>query len=231
MKNVTGYDQSKLLAGSFGTLGVLTEVALKVLPSAETSATIVLPGLSDVDAVSVMTAGLCSPHDVSGAAHFAGSDARTVIRLEGFENSVSYRVRELSKTLSGFGDVQIVDQEHSKTIWNEIRDVIPFHQAAGDVWRISVKPSDGPGIAAKLNANALIYDWGGGLVWALMDSSTDVRERIGNFDGHASLIRASEETRKTIPAFQPQSKSLARISAEIRKKYDPRGILNPGLMG
>lgn len=231
MKNVTGYDLSKLMAGSYGTLGVLTEVSLKVLPTAETSASIVLTGLSDADAVLAMTAALCSPYDVSGAAHFAGNDARTAIRLEGFENSVSYRVGELSKTLSGFGDCQTIEEKKSIAIWNEVRNVQPFHQITGDVWRISVKPSDGPAIAARLNANSVIYDWGGGLIWALLDPGTDARAQIANFDGHATLVRATENTRRAIPTFQPQPKPLAKISEGIRNKYDPRGILNPGLMG
>src|SRR5690606_9173498 len=107
MKNVTGYDLARLMAGSHGTLGVLTEVSLKVLPVARASATLALDGLEPVRAVAALSRALGSPYEVSGAAHVAAGQARTLIRLEGFAASVSYRAERLSAVLAEFGDWQV----------------------------------------------------------------------------------------------------------------------------
>lgn len=228
MKNVTGYDLVKLMAGSFGTLGVLTEVSLKVMPKPETAATLVIHGLSDGDAQRAMTAALTSPYDVTGAAHMAG---RTLVRVEGFAGSVAYRAEQLQGILGAFGEVSVeADVGAVAQIWRDVRDVATFHGRAGDVWRISCKPSDGPALAAKLGAEVL-YDWGGGLVWALVAEGTDVRAALGAFDGHARLERGAPATLAAQPRFQPQPAAVAALSAGLRQRFDPRGILNAGLMG
>ena len=230
MKNVTGYDLCKLMAGSYGTLGVLSEVAFKVLPKSETSACLCIPDLSDVAAVQAMSAALGSPYDVSGAAHFSGGEPGTVLRLEGFADSVKYRLGALSERLAGFGDGKIVEEEESNSIWKNVRDVEPFHGKPGNVWRISVKSTDGPTVAARLGTQDLLFDWGGGLIWALVPEGTNVRERIGSFNGHATLFRGDKATQKKTPMFQPEKGVVAKISAGIRRKYDPKGILNPELL-
>ncbi|MGR3343725.1 MAG: FAD-binding protein [Paracoccaceae bacterium] len=235
MKNVTGYDLVKLLAGSFGTLGVLSEVSLKVLPRPEAAATVVISGLTDSVAVKAMSAALGSPFEVTGAAHTpVGREGHpaTVLRVEGSESSVTYRAGRLVDLLGKFGEIHVErDPERVTALWTWVRDVEPFHGARGDVWRISVKPTDGPEIAARLEAFGVLYDWGGGLIWALLPEGTDARARPGEFAGHATLVRASAATRARIPAFQPEAAPLAAISAGLREKFDPRGILNPGLMG
>ncbi len=114
--------------------------------------------------------------------------------------------------------------------WRDLRDVAAFASLPGDVWRISVKPSDAPGIAARLGGTQQ-FDWGGGLIWALLPEGTDARARIGAFAGHATLIRASDETRASISRFHPEPAPIAALSAGLRARFDPRGILNPGLMG
>ncbi|MGB1033456.1 MAG: FAD-binding protein [Primorskyibacter sp.] len=234
MKNVTGYDMVKLMAGSWGTLGVLTEVSLKVLPCPDTAATIVVDGASDADAVAAMSAALGSPYEVTGAAHLprgAQGAPMTALRIEGFEKSVAYRAEELSSLLKRFGPVrQMRDVAEVDAFWRRVRDVTDFQDVAGDVWRISVKPSDGPDVVARAQADGVVYDWGGGLVWVCVPAGTDLRARIGAFDGHATLIRASAETRAQIPTFQPEAPALAAISAGLRAKSDPRGVFNPGLM-
>lgn len=235
MKNVTGYDLVKLLAGSYGTLGVLSEVALKVLPKTDMTAAILVKGLSDVDAQRAMSNALNSPFDVTGVAHDPAEkqdDATTMIRVEGFENSVKYRVEQMKSLLAEFGDVTVeTDPATCAKIWKSVRDVEVFHQTQGDVWRISVKPTDGPHVGANLGADALLYDWGGGLIWALMPPGSNVREKMSDFNGHATLVRASELTRARLGAFHPEPTPLAAITHALRKKFDPRGILNPGLMG
>jgi glycolate oxidase FAD binding subunit len=230
MKNVTGYDLVKLMAGSWGTLGVLSEVAFKVLPAPEAAASLSLEGLSPLQAVEAMATALGSPFEVSGAAHLPG-EGRTMLRFEGFAASVAYRAGRLSELMAPFGAVTVEeDGARVAEIWRGIRDVSGFAGRAGDVWRISVTPSDGPEIAARTGGEAM-FDWGGGLIWALVPEGTDLRARLGAFAGHATLIRASEETRARIAPFQPEPAPLAKLSRGLREKFDPRGVLNPGLMG
>jgi len=238
MKNVTGYDLVKLMAGSFGTLGVLSEVSFKVLPETEATAVLLFEGLSDGDAVRALTMALGSPFDVTGAAHTVkGLDGApvTMIRVEGFEDSVSYRADRMRELLSGFGASAIeTDPEKTRAGWRWVRDVEGFGGKEGDVWRISVKPTDGPIVADALRAVAevdILYDWGGGLVWALLPEATDARAALTGIAGHATLVRASEETRARFPEFHPEVGPIAMISAGLRAKFDPRGILNPGRMG
>lgn len=221
MKNVTGYDLVKLLAGSHGTLGVITEVAFKLLPAPEMGATLRVDGLEDARAVGAMAAALGSPFDVTGAAHVPGQG--TFVRVEGFETSVRYRVGELTKVLAPFGAVDEVDG----AIWQAVRDVAPFHGRAGDVWRLSVTPSEAAGLVARAGAEAVLYDWGGGLVWLLVASGVDLRARLGVFAGHATRVRGAGGT----PAFPPEPVALAALSAGLRAKFDPKGLFNPGLMG
>ena len=234
MKNVTGYDLVKLMAGSWGTLGVLSEVSFKVLPRTAASAVLLMIGLSEVDAVRAMSATLGSPFEVTGAAHTTrglDGDPVTMIRIEGFEASVSYRAGQLRKLLDWTGEVTIeTDPDRTAAGWAWVRDVAAFADRAGDVWRLSVKPSDAPAIAAKLNADDLVLDWGGGLIWALLPTGTDARARIGAFAGHATLVRASTATRTALPVFQPEPAPVAAITRGLREQFDPRGILNPGLM-
>lgn len=221
MKNVTGYDLVKLMAGSFGTLGVLTEVSFKVLPAPEASATVMVEGLSDEAAVDVMSAALGSPFDVNGAAHAGG---QTVIRVEGLEGSVNYRAAELVKQLGG----SVVDFD-----WTRVRDLSDLANRDGDIWRFSVKPSDGPKLGAALrNAGAteVQYDWGGGLVWALASNGLNLRAAMDGIDGNATLIRGSDEA-ADIPVFHPESKAIEFLNAGLRAKFDPRNILNTGRMG
>ncbi|MBQ2262626.1 MAG: FAD-binding protein [Loktanella sp.] len=221
MKNVTGYDLVKLLCGSYGTLGVLTEVSLKVLPDVETQVTLVLQGLDDARAVAAMAAAMSSPFEVTGAAHDPAL-SRTMLRLEGFADSVAYRAQALTDLLEPFGAAQAIDDP---AIWATIRDVTAFADQPGDVWRLSVKPSDAPELVAKAQARGVIYDWAGGLVWLL--SEGDLRARLGDFTGHATLIRGNA----AVPVFQPEPAPIAAIAAGLRAKFDPRGLFNPGMMG
>ncbi|WP_456386024.1 FAD-binding protein [Profundibacter sp.] len=220
MKNVTGYDLVKLMAGAHGTLGVLSEVAFKVLPDVETSATVVLHGLDDERAVAAMSRALGSPYEVSGAAHDGN---RTLLRIEGFAASVAYRAKRLQDLLAEFGEAEIL--QDTTQIWHDLRDVAALHNKQGDIWRISVKPSDAPQLVAGLGAIQVSYDWGGGLIWALMPQGADLRARMNDVRGHATLLRGVGLAR-----FQPEAGPLAAISAGLRAQFDPRGILNAGLM-
>ena len=223
MKNVTGLDLARLMAGAHGTLGVLTEVAFKVLPQVEAVATLELSGLSDTQAVAAMAAGMGSPFEVTAAAHDPESGV-TRLRIEGFAASVAYRAARLVDLLARFGLATVVEFD-----WAGVRDVRDFASRPGDVWRLSVKPSDAPGIVARLRLPAR-YDWAGGLVWVLAPAGTDLRAQLGPFAGHATLIRATIDTRARVQPFHPEPPANAQLTAGLRARFDPRGILNTGLM-
>ncbi|WP_037312905.1 FAD-binding protein [Ruegeria halocynthiae] len=228
MKNVTGYDLVKLMAGSWGTLGVLTEVSLKVLPKPETVATLAVGVPEVADAVQVMSAALKSPFEVSGAA-YDSQTGRVLLRVEGGLESVAYRSQQLTAALSGFGEIAEVAQPAD--LWRALRDVRAFEGQDGDIWRISVKPTDAPDIAARLGADQTLFDWGGGLIWARVPGGIDLRDRLGAFDGHATLVRADAETAEALGRFQPEDAGIKALTQGVRRRFDPRGLFNPGLMG
>ena len=239
MKNVTGYDLVKLLAGSWGTLGVLSELSFKVQAIPETEATLVARGLDAHTGVAMLASALGSPFDVSGVAHapagILGEAAMTMIRIEGMAQSVRYRAGRLAAT----GDFETFEAEDSAALWQKIRDVEPFATRPGAVWRVSLKPSDGPALSDALTMAGVpheaLYDWGGGLVWVLSDEAGDagaaaIRKVLASFGGHATLVRGTAELRQKVPVFEPQPALLAALQSAIKARFDPRGILNPGLM-
>jgi glycolate oxidase FAD binding subunit len=240
VKNVTGYDLSKLLTGSFGTLAALTQITIKVLPAPETVETVLLTGLDDAAAVRAMALAMNSSHEVSAAAHVpvvhagavhGGSDAVTAIRIEGFVPSVAARSAALQELLGHAGPVSTLDAEASKAFWASIRDVEPFVDGNQALWRLSVTPSKAPVIVADIPGGQPVYDWGGGLIWCRSDDGDAIRAAVAaHGGGHATLIRASEEMRRTANVFEPQPVPLAALSARVKESFDPRHILNPGRM-
>lgn len=221
MKNVTGYDLVKLLAGSRGTLGVLSEVSFKVQAIPEAEATLVIEGLDDAAGLAALRAALGSPFDISGAARHSG---RSLVRVEGMAGSVAYRVGRLRDRVGG--DVTAVEGEASAALWRAVRDVAPFHGKPGDVWRIATLPNAAAEVVARIGAEAL-WDWGGGLIWLRTDRGTgaDVAAAVMG-RGHATLVRGEGG-----PVFPPEAPEVAVLSAGLRARFDPRGILNAGLMG
>ena len=240
MKNVTGLDLVKLAAGSWGTLGLLTELTFKVLPVTETSATVMIHGLSPVQAVDAMARALGSPFEVNGAAHLPASIdrvAKTLLRVEGFAPSVNYRVDSLRKLLSGIGSVDVVAENASETLWQNVRDA--RFLATGDdcIWRISVAPSKAPPLLEELGhlPQRWFMDWGGGLLWiatkAQADAGADLlRKTTRAFKGHATLIRATHAIRAHVDVFEPPLPSVRVISEGIKNAFDPDRLFNAGRM-
>ena len=239
MKNVTGLDLVKLMAGSWGTLGFLTEVTFKVLPVQERVATLVFPGLDDARAVEALAAALGSPFELTGAAHLpagiGGADARTLMRLEGFSDSIEYRLGELRRLLKRFGAPEVSDDPG---LWETVRDVHPFADGAAAVWRISTAPVRGPSLTAQI-ARGLgarwYYDWGGGLIWLETSAEGDagaaiIRAAVKAQGGHATLVRAPDAVRAAVPVFEPLAEPLMRVTQGIKAAHDPAGIFNPGRM-
>jgi glycolate oxidase FAD binding subunit len=236
----------------------MTEVTLKVMPRPESERTLVLRGLDEVTANRAMTAALGSPFDVSAAAHLPGSVLRsareglqrlastgsavTLVRLEGIGASVAHRAASLGKALEPFGTVEFIEDAVSAEIWRAIRDVEPF--AAGGafgnwpVWRIICPPAAGGALGQALARETgceVIYDWGGGLIWAALPPADDakaalVRSRVNAAGGHAMLLRASENVRRNVDVFHPQAAGVAALGERVRQGFDPKSVLNRGRM-
>jgi len=244
LKNVTGLDLCKLLTGSYGTLAVITEVTLKVLPRAELTGSLLLPGLDAVRGVAALSAALGSPYGVSGAAwlpadaaervpELAGRGAVALVRIEDFARSVEYRLGRLTAGLAPFGAAVLLDDGASRAAWRAVRDAVPLRAEPGDaVWRVSVRPSNGPAVLATLEAagGRCFLDWGGGLVWVagLAGLHDQVAAAALAGRGTWTVLRAPEPMRAAVDVVPPEAPALARITRRVKSAMDPAGILNPG---
>lgn len=245
VKNVTGYDLPKLLAGSFGTLAALTEVTIKVHPAPEKLRTVLIYGLDEAGAVRALAQAAGSPHEVSGLAHLPPEAARrsgvsyvagagasvTAVRVEGPGPSVEHRCRALRDELKGFGATEELHGMNSARFWQEVRDVAPLlpESVAPVLWRLSVTPSEAPAILRALAAERWYADWAGGLIWLGVDAAEPerVRAAVGPH-GHATLVRAPAAARGA--AFQPQPPALAALTRRVKESFDPLRLFNRGRM-
>ena len=247
MKNVTGYDLSKLMAGSFGTLAIMDEITLKVLPAPETSISLVVDCPSIDMAQSACSAAFASayeptgasilPRDIAQKAGLETKDCLAIIRLEGVPVSVSDRQTQMETLLKPFGEIAILAQEKSQKLWQDIKDVAFFDEQDEPIWKISVAPTSCPDIvqaATDLQAKCFM-DWAGGLIWIAgqgADFGAKMRKAVSaTGSGHATLMRASDALRGEVSVFQPQADALEALHSRIRGAFDPRQLLNPGRMG
>jgi glycolate oxidase FAD binding subunit len=253
VKNVTGYDLCKLLAGSWGTLAAMTEVTIKVLPRAPAEESLLVLGLDDRHAVAAMAAAVGSSGDVSGAAHLpaniaarilgaaAAGSAVTALRLEGVPPSIAQRKQMLERLLKPYGVMLVIGEAGSRALWQAVRDATAFAASDGPgrpLWRVSTAPTQGPGVAAKIAAEVdaeLFYDWAGGLVWIALPPLEDagaalVRGAVRSAGGHATLVRAPAAVRAAVAVFEPQPEALAALTRRVKESFDPKRILGPGRM-
>jgi glycolate oxidase FAD binding subunit len=224
VKNVTGYDLPKLLAGSWGTLAVMSEVTLKVVPAAETERTLILPDREPGAAVATLTAALGSAHEVSSAGFdpWRGS----LLRLEGLGLSVAARAAALLREL-GNPDVEVLEGRASRELWARHAGA----EALADwrvVWRISVPPADAPRVLGAIAPERYLLDWGGGLIWAAYDAVDAARVRSAIADGHALLFKAPADSKPC--RLQPPGAALGQALERVRDAFDPDRRLNPGRM-
>ena len=251
VKNVTGYDLSKLLAGSFGTLAALEEVTVKILPRPEAVATVLFAGVEPAAAVHLMSAALGSPNEVSGAAYLPagtamplalpGRPGRVALRVEGPAPSVEFRRDSLVREHGTAATTQILDHSESIALWRALGEVAPLAGLPDRaVWRVSVAPARGAELAEAIarTVDAVWFlDWGGGLVWAAVAEDGDagaaairgaIRGPDGHATGHATLVKASPALRRAVAVFEPQPAPLAALSRRVKDAFDPAHILNPG---
>ncbi|MEA2769286.1 MAG: glycolate oxidase binding subunit [Acetobacteraceae bacterium] len=246
LKNVTGLDLCKLLTGSHGTLGVITEITLKVLPAPEATGTLILLGLDATAAVAALSAALGSPFGVSGAAWLpaeaasripglAGiSGSATLIRIEDFTPSVTYRIGRLKDQFAR-SEAITLNTEMSRSIWKHIRDADPLATHPADaVWRVSVRPSAGPSVLDAVRSHDVngFFDWGGGLVWLAGPANTETHAAVEAAaraaGGTWTLLRAPDTLRGAVRVVPDEAAPLARITRQVKAAMDPAGILNPG---
>ncbi len=254
VKHVTGYDMCKLQAGAHGTLSVLTEITVRVLPRPETECSLLLAGRTDADAIRTLAAALNSPHEVSAACHLPaaaasrstvpevadGGSAATLLRLEGPRPSVDYRAQALQARL---GPTMRLQADISARLWTEVAAVQPLlAETRSVVWRVCPTPSQAPALLERVRAAQpaaeAFYDWGGGLLWLGLDAQAAgadcgaglLRAALAAFGGPAPLLRASAVLRRSVAVFQPEAAALSALSRRVKAGFDPRFILNPGRM-
>ncbi|WP_237215526.1 glycolate oxidase subunit GlcE [Falsiroseomonas oryziterrae] len=238
LKNVTGLDLCKLLTGSHGTLGVITEVTIKVLPAGETSATLAVRVPDLETGIRTLSAGLGSPYGVTAAALLPDAQGPlALLRLEDFAASVAYRSGRLAEDLARFGEIRVIGAEESLPLWRGVRDAAPLAAASEEaVWRVSVRPSAGAKVAQAAQAlgGRALLDWGGGLVWiagpATETAHAAVMAAAEAARGTFTLFRAPEPLRAAVAVLPEEPPALAGIAARVKAALDPAGVLNPGRM-
>jgi glycolate oxidase FAD binding subunit len=231
VKNVTGYDLPKILAGSWGRLAAMTRVTLKVLPRPRTRLTLAIHGLSSSQAVAAMALAMRSQAEVTAAAYLPAAlhtgISITALRLQGFGPSVAARFAMLQTLLSDTCGIGQLSEAEAETFWQSIRDTAPL-DAAHPLWRLNIPPSTACALVAQLQPLGLenwFFDWAGGLIWAnFIGDPATLRAATAASGGHAALIRAPAALRATIPAFQPEPSGVAALSARVRASFDPNGV-------
>ena len=249
VKNVTGYDLSKAMCGSFGTLAVLTELVVKVLPRPEVERTVIVPGMTEAEGSALMVEAAGSSHDVAALAHLpagvelpkivqglASKDAgMTLLKVEGPLPSVEHHCQGLQ----GLTNKQAVflEDADSQVLWDAIRELKPLPVTSQtNLWRISIPPTAAPDVWQEfrvLGATQGFMDWGGGLLWVLLPTSRRgqrTHEISQNHGGHARLIRRGNDVYEGEVVFPPLDPVKEELHKNLKQAFDPAGILNPGRM-
>ncbi|MBM3583928.1 MAG: FAD-binding protein [Alphaproteobacteria bacterium] len=245
VKNVTGYDLPKLFAGSFGTLGVMTAITMKVLPRPEKTRTVLVFGLDGAAAGSLMIELARGPLDVSALAYVpravaarsavgyvagAGSSVLAA-RLEGPPRSVLARTEAARARLGAHAPVEELHGHNSAALWREIGfGALLAAPASRPVWRLGVPPADGAAALRALEqAGAEGYlDAAGGTLWAAAEEPVPVHDLAARHGGTAMLVRAPAEARARMPVFAPQAPALAALERRVKQAFDPKGVFEPG---
>jgi glycolate oxidase FAD binding subunit len=242
MKNVTGLDLVKLHAGAFGTLGVLTQVIFKVIPRSAVAATVRFAGLSDDEGVALLCAAMGTPYEVTGAVHLpvglGADEARTLLRIEGFPEQISYRFAALAKRFADSGKAELLEGASHDTTWEGLKNAVNMMgPETRYVWRMSVPaPKGAEALKATVQGDAKnqcrwFFDWSGGLIWLSSDAHLPhVHAVASQFGGHATLVRAPDAVRAASPVFQPLAEPVMALQRAVKASHDPQGLINPGRM-
>ncbi len=244
IKNVTGFDIPKLMCGAFGTLGVLTELTLRVLPRPQSSATLVLRDCAPGAGLSALITAAQLPVEASGLGYLPRDALRqinseqnpspgwAVIRVDGTMAAVSEKLDVLKRQF-GTHDCTILDSLETDQLFGRIGDGSVLG-SEGDLWRLCVPPASAATAIARADTALWYADWGGALLWMQMPATTQSAETLraitGGISGHATLFRASANARSNISVFEPESPVRGNLTQALKQAFDPGNILNPQRM-
>jgi len=258
VKNVTGYDLSKLMCSSYGTLAVLTEITFKVLPSPEESRTLVIHNQKIETATNFLDMAINSSNDISGAAFFPTepkcsgckmdiektfklNDLKkdgsiTSLRLEGSKNSFEYRLKNLLNELKiEDSNISVLESHQSEIFWDKIKSFELFANSKNNILRIVIPPSECVQLLYQFSNKFKYYlDWGGSLIWVetceLTEETFDsLRKKVVKRGGYITMIKNSDHLPYVEDVFTVNRDRFI-ISQGIKKSFDPKRILNPGKM-
>jgi len=250
VKNVTGYDLSKLVTGSFGTLMILSEITLKVLPLQTDVKTIIISGLALEHAIGTMGSSMSSSNDPSGVVFYPGSlrnnfvfndlthqGSITAIRIEGTKTSAEQRINNLFSNLSlEETKTTILDNTQSEIFWEDTRALKVFSKNEKNILRAVVPPSETVNLINRLKTFHPSYfiDWGGSLLWLELDYLSNqkidqIRKRVLAAGGYLTVIKSPPNIKSSSEIFTIDPIKF-KISQNIKKSFDPKRIFNPGKM-
>ena len=254
IKNVSGYDLSKLVAGSWGTLSVLTELSFKVLPAPPASASLAVWGLSTADGMSLLTTMASSPCEPSGLAFLPGAalaaidqdamafagESLTIARLEGAKSSVKERTRSLKQLLPAGCQAEVLPPDASELCWAWIRDLAPLQapRACPIVLRAAIPPASAvavTGFLDQLGGCVWHLDAAGNWLWAGLrqaaapaDQLDALRREVAAVGGSVALYRAPEAVKKRVGIYAFPDEAVKNLNEKIKNSFDPRHVFNPG---
>ena len=258
VKNVTGYDLSKLICGSYGTLVVLTEITFKVLPAPEESKTLIIHSQKIESAIELLDKAISSSNDISGAIFlpkepevrgcvmnientFKLNDLKyegsfTAIRIEGSKNSIDQRIKNLIKELQIINlNISILEVYQSEIFWNKVKSLEFFYSSKNSILRIVIPPSECVNLVYQFSNKFKYYiDWGGALMWLEAFELSEemfesIRRKVVKIGGYVTMIKNSDYLPYVEEVFTI-NRDRFNISQNIKKSFDPKRILNPGKM-
>ena len=258
VKNVTGYDLSKLICGSYGTLVVLTEITFKVLPAPEESKTLIIHSQKIESAIELLDKAISSSNDISGAIFlpqepevrgrvmnientFKLNDLKyegsfTAIRIEGSKNSIDQRIKNLIKELQITNlNISILEVYQSEIFWNKVKSLEFFYSSKNSILRIVIPPSECVNLVYQFSNKFKYYiDWGGALMWLEAFELSEemfesIRRKVVKIGGYVTMIKNSDYLPYVEEVFTI-NRDRFNISQNIKKSFDPKRILNPGKM-
>ncbi len=250
VKNVTGYDLSKLVTGSFGTLLILSEITLKVLPLQTDTKTIIVSGLALEHSMGVMGSAMDSSNDPSGAVFYPSNfrnnfvfndlthpGSITAIRVEGTKTSTEERINNLIEDLSLIDkNITVLDNTQSEIFWEDTRNLKVFSKNQKSLLRAVIPASETINLINRLKTFHPSYfiDWGGSLVWLELDYLSNqkidqIRKRILDSGGYLTVIKSPENLKSSSEIFTIDPIKF-KISQSLKKSFDPKRIFNPGKM-
>lgn len=245
IKNVTGFDITKLMCGAFGTLGAFTEITFRVLPRPSRAAAFILRDCTPETGLAALIRAAQLPLEATGLAYFpaearrhlddgqeSGSRGQAMIRVEGTAAAVAEKLAFLRTEFHG-SEIVIAGQPQTEDLFRKIGDGAIFGPD-GDLWRLCVPPSAAPNAIAETGAAIWYADWAGGLLWLQMPASVEsaqtLRRITAKSGGHATLFRAPAAARSRIDVFEPEPPVRAKLTRELKQAFDPKAVLNPGRM-